>query len=191
MQQNTWGDAPDVEHTINDNSDAIFAAVEKNFPDAWHVNCFAHLTCANVPKCKKCLHSGVDVDDIIKDLTDIANLYSIGRSDDSIKKFKQKHKLQKEFLKVFEAECFEPRNRYWMIGLLCPGTARSNNGMESHFKYFKKEACPEVRQVCDFLASTVNQTRVTLLTINEDCIKNVMHYDVDVEAKKNICKRTS
>ena len=93
----------------------------------------------------------VHIDKIIKDLVDIGNISLIIRCGEAIFKFKEKYKLQTEFLKVFQAEYLEPRNRDWCGGLLYPGVARSNNGMESHFKYFKKEACPDVRQVYDFL----------------------------------------
>ena len=67
------GNAPDVEFTINDNSDAMLATHENKFPGTWHVNCFAHLTCVNVPKHKKHLNLGVDVDEIVKCLVDIRN----------------------------------------------------------------------------------------------------------------------
>ena len=76
------------------------------------MNCFAHLTRVNVPKHKKCLHSGVDVDDVVKDLNGIGNLNCSGHSEDSIARFKEKCKWQKEFLKVLKSECLEPRNRY-------------------------------------------------------------------------------
>ena len=67
-------DAPDVEFTINDNSDAMFTAFEKIFPGVWHINCFANLACVKVPKNKKHLHSGVGMDEITKDLVAIGNL---------------------------------------------------------------------------------------------------------------------
>ena len=67
--------------------------LRKKFPGAWHANFFAHLSRTNVPKNEKRLYSGVDVDDIAKDLTGIGNLNSIGRSDDSIERFKEKEKL--------------------------------------------------------------------------------------------------
>ena len=43
-----------------------------------------------------------------------------------------------------------------------------------------------VHTVYDFLVSTENHRRVTSLTINKDYIKNIMHYDVDMEANKNL-----
>ena len=78
MQQTHGGDVPDVEHAINDDSNAMLAAVEKKIPDAWHMSCFAHLTPVSVHKHKKHLHSVVGIDDLAKDLTDIGNLVSLG-----------------------------------------------------------------------------------------------------------------
>ena len=68
------GDSPDVDFTINDNSNAMFSAVEKVFPDAFHANYFVHLVCVNIFKCKKCLHSGVIVDYVIKNFAETAQL---------------------------------------------------------------------------------------------------------------------
>ena len=85
---------------------------------------------------------------------------------------------------MFQVEHLEPRNRYWCSSLLHPGVARSNNWMESHFKHFKKEGCPDVTQVCEFLLSIENVIRITSLTINEDHVEIVIHCDVDVEHNK-------
>ena len=96
------------------------------------------------------------IDGTTKDLVGIGNINEGVRAGEVIFRFKEKHKLQKEFLKVFQAEYLEPRDRHWMSGILCPGVAHSNDGMECHFKHFKKEARPIVRQVCNFLLSTEN-----------------------------------
>ena len=90
---------------------------------------------------------------------------------------------------MFKAEYLEHRNLYWCTGLLLPGVARSNNGMESRFKYFKTEACPEVRQERDFLLSIENTIRTTSLAINEDYVKNVMYYDADMEHNRKVWTR--
>ena len=100
--------------------------------------------------------------------------------------------MQKEFSKVLQAEHLEPCDRYWMSGLLRPGTARSNTGVESQFKHSKKEARPEVRQVRDFLLSTENRMRATSLTINEDCVKRAACHGVGAKAnERDFHKRAS
>ena len=40
-----------------------------------------------------------------------------------------------------------------------------------------------------FLLSVENTIRVTSLTINEDCVEIIIHYDADVEHDKNACTR--
>ena len=89
----------------------------------------------------------MDIDEIKKYLVDIGCTKIKLHCLEALVLFKEKYKLQKTFLKVFQPEYLETRNSYLCSGLLYPAVARSNNGMESHFKYFKKEACPDVRQV--------------------------------------------
>ena len=45
-----WGESPHVEFTMHDNSDTLFGGIEKMFPNAFHVNCFAPLASVNIPK---------------------------------------------------------------------------------------------------------------------------------------------
>ena len=106
------GDSPDVEFAFNDYSDATFSACENEFPDAWNINSFVHLTCVNFPKHENACIQGVDIDEIAKDLVGIGNANAGLRCGEAIFKFKEKHKLQTGFLKVFQAECIETRNHY-------------------------------------------------------------------------------
>ena len=75
---------------------------------------------------------------------------------------------------MLQAEYLEPRDRHWMSGILCPGVARSNDGMECHFKHFKKEEFTDARQVYDLIISVENMILVISLTVNEDHVKKVM-----------------
>ena len=89
----------------------MFAACKKMFPDTWHINCFERLACINVLKHEKCLHSGVDMDEIVKDLADIGNSKDNCHCLEALALFKENHKLQKMFLKVLQVEHLEPCGR--------------------------------------------------------------------------------
>ena len=63
--------------------------------------------------------------------------------------------------------------------------------MELHFNYFKKKACPEVEQACDFLPSIETPIRVCLLNINDEPFRKENHYNRNVMSyrSKIVCAR--
>ena len=137
------GDSPDVDFTINNNSNAMFDAVEKVLPDTFHVKCFANLARVGIPKHNKCLHSGVSVDDVTQDFVEIGKLWHELDCQETVMLCKEKCEIQKDFSKELKTECVEPRNLFWCSGLLLPGIDRSNDGCSPILNILKQRNAPK------------------------------------------------
>ena len=115
-------------------------AISKEFPKAIQTKCFFHLK-ENVRK--KFRSSFPDLEVYLDTLShcitlnEVQKLWKIVKGE--ILKNLKENDIGKEFVKSFEENYLSKENCQWFIGASRPGFCNTNNQLEGHHRYLKKE----------------------------------------------------
>ena len=185
MHVEIFGYDPEPKYSLNDNADAIFKAFKSIFPDAYQMNCFAHMINRNLHKYACKLSNSKKIHEIKKDLNVMADLAFSEDFERAVELFRTKYSDEREFLDTFEKEYLLHHKGHWSFSYLVPGTPRSNNGLERYNRTFKELVTGmEPMSAYDFLKSLETHVIATSRFCNDIYVHKITYYHTDMEENR-------